>query len=185
MAGSEYPCGFQATIRIPPSPPETTKKASPAGGFFRCFWTEDGGIRRRSPLRGARLSESPIFRRAAAGRLRRRLRRTIFCRCAAAARAVGARRQPPRGQDRYCSLHPWLLQQGTPAFSSGQSAALRLRTEYGSKETYRSVRIYLPTTRWREVACVGTMTGGTTPRLEQYFAARAIASLYSLMNIAA
>lgn len=56
--------------RRTPSPPVVSKKASPAGGFFAFYWTEEGGIRRVARTR-ATLSESTNFGRYAAGRLRR------------------------------------------------------------------------------------------------------------------
>ena len=37
-AHSERVAPLGATLRIPPSPSETTKKASRRGGFFRCYW---------------------------------------------------------------------------------------------------------------------------------------------------
>jgi hypothetical protein len=44
---------------------------------------------------------------------------------------------------------------------SGQSAALRLRTEHGSKKTYRRVRIYLTTTPFTE-KCHAAATSSST-----------------------
>ena len=54
--------------------------------------------------------------------------------------------QPRRGQGRHHRLHRRLLQLRAIEFSIGQSAARRLRTENGSKRTYRCVRNYLTTT---------------------------------------